>query len=240
MGSTKEEIIGAYSQLAYDYEHTVDVNNPYNSDYERPAMLEQLPDNLKGACVLDAGCAAGWYSEKLLSLGADVTALDITPEMVAATKRRLGENANVLCHDLSTTLPFKDETFELIISSLTLHYIADWEPTFREFHRVLKPSGLILFSVHHPFMDFTQFKTDNYFSRNLLHDVWKKPNSGKVDVYFYRRPLQTIIRETTKYFTLQRIVEPRPQESFRQKDPKGYERLMTNPHFLIVKSRKMQ
>ena len=113
----KEEIISAYSKLAYDYEHTVDVNNPYNSDYERPAMLQLLPDNLQGTSVLDAGCAAGWYSEKLLSHGANVTALDITPDMVAAAKRRVGEKANVLCHDLSTPFPL---TMKLLVDTKLL------------------------------------------------------------------------------------------------------------------------
>ena len=39
----KEKIISAYNKLAYDYEHNVDTNNPYNSDYERPAMLRPCP-----------------------------------------------------------------------------------------------------------------------------------------------------------------------------------------------------
>jgi SAM-dependent methyltransferase len=234
----KEKIISAYNKLAYDYEHSVDSNNPYNADYERPAMLQLLPKNLTGRAALDAGCAAGWYSEQLLKFGANVTAVDITPEMVAATKRRVGNRANVLCHDLSQPLPFNEETFDLIISSLTLHYIDEWDQTFEQFYRVLKPFGQILFSVHHPFMDHTLFKTDDYFSHQLLHDVWKKPNSGEVEVHFYRRPLQSIVDTTTNYFVLEKIVEPKPQKSFQQKDPKGYTRLMTNPHFLIIQARK--
>lgn len=51
------------------------------------------------------------------TFSADVTATDISPRMVEATKRRVGENAKILCMDLEEQLPFEDETFDVIISS---------------------------------------------------------------------------------------------------------------------------
>ncbi|WP_054022975.1 class I SAM-dependent methyltransferase [Bacillus sp. FJAT-28004] len=47
---------------------------------------------------------------------------------------------------LDEPLPFKNEIFNLIISSLTLHYIDDWVPTFREFYRIMKPGGQLLWT----------------------------------------------------------------------------------------------
>lgn len=237
----KEKIIKAYAQLAKDYEKHVDTEGIANAYYERPAMMQLLPPSLEGMTVLDAGCAAGWYTEQLISLGADVKALDISPEMVEATKRRVGDKATVLQHDLNEALPFQNRSFDMIISSLTLHYLADWEPLFQEFHRVLKPWGQLLFSVHHPFMDFTAFNRPNYFQQEMLVDVWNKQEAGRVEVTFYRRPLQAIINTTTMHFTLKQLIEPQPIKAFIERYPdsqKSYEQFYNNPHFLIVQASK--
>jgi hypothetical protein len=50
------------------------------------------------------------------------------------------------------------------------------------------------------------------------------------------RSLQDIINETTKYFVLEKIVEPKPVEKMREVNGKSYHYLSTNPHFLIIKA----
>jgi ubiquinone/menaquinone biosynthesis C-methylase UbiE len=232
----KDRVLDAYAKLAKDYENNVDTESIAGAYYERPAMMNLLPHNMEKLAVLDAGCAAGWYSEQFLNLGADVTAIDLSPEMVEATRKRLGDKAKVMRHDLSEPLPFNDESFDLIVSSLTLHYIEDWELTFQEFQRVLKPGGQFVFSVHHPFMDFTSFKRPDYFTQELLEEEWNKKEAGRVKVVFYRRPLQSIINVTAKYFTLKQIIEPQPIMEFKEKSPDWYEHLSRNPHFLIIEA----
>ncbi|WP_391115767.1 class I SAM-dependent methyltransferase [Psychrobacillus sp. L3] len=155
-------------------------------------MINQLPSDKSNKKVLDAGCAAGWYTSQLVKLGSDVTATDISPNMVEATKRRIGDNAEVLCLDIENKLPFEDESFDLIVSSLVLHYIKDWSKPFSEFRRMLKPNGKLLFSVHHLFMDIKLSKNDDSFSNELIIDQWER--EGKLIVVpFYRRPLHEIM-----------------------------------------------
>lgn len=173
----KEKVIKAYDKLAGDYERHVDSQSGHNAYYERPAMMHLLPANMEQMTVLDAGCAAGWYTEQFLKRGARVTAVDLSPAMVEACKRRVGNEATVFACDITEDLPFEDEVFDLIVSSLTLHYIEDWAPTFREFQRVLKPGGSLIYSVHHPFMDVKHFDRQDYFARELLTEVWNKPES---------------------------------------------------------------
>lgn len=48
----------------------------------RETMLDMLPGDLSGWRVLDAGCGAGMFSVELARRGADVTAIDLSPEMV--------------------------------------------------------------------------------------------------------------------------------------------------------------
>lgn len=240
----KEKVIEAYDRLARDYEKHIDHLSGHNAFYERPAMMELLPTEMNRLSILDAGCAAGWYTEQFIKKGARVTAVDISPAMVEACKRRVGDQATIFACDITDRLPLTDEAFDLIVSSLTLHYIDDWGPTFREFHRVLKPGGTFVFSVHHPFMDFKQFDRPDYFAHELLREIWNKEEAGPVEVTFYRRPLQEILNVTSASFIIDQIVEPKPSLEFKNVPgaqewyTKWFDRLATNPHFLIVKAYK--
>ncbi len=221
-----------YEPIAEQYAAVVDTQ-PYNAYYERPAMLALLPP-LANTRVLDVGCGSGWYAEYLLGQGAIVTAFDVAPTFVALTKARVGDRANVHQADLNERLSFAtDGSFDLIICPLVLHYVQHWEPVLQEFHRILRPLGVLVFSTHHPYMDWQEFKTDNYFRTEVLEDTWKV---GKV--WFYRRPLTAMSEAlSTAGFVIERIVEPQPTEEFRRVHPEGYERLTKNPGFLIIRAR---
>lgn len=227
----------AFNKLATVYEHSVDTKSLYNIEYERPAMLSQLPEDLSGKLILDAGCAAGWYSEQLLQRNAAVIATDLSAEMVTATKRRIGSRAEILQHDLEKNFPIQDQTLDYIISSLTLHYIKDWNHTFQEFRRILKPNGTLLFSVHHPFTDIRLLQDYDYFSTELIVDNWNK--EGKVyEVPFYRRSLQTIVNKTLQHFHIEKMIEPKPTEKFKELSLHKYNQLLNNPAFLIIKANR--
>ncbi|GLX70456.1 class I SAM-dependent methyltransferase [Paenibacillus glycanilyticus] len=240
----QEKVAKAFDQLAVAYASSVDQSSGHNAYYERPAMMKLLPEDLTDMTVLDAGCAAGWYTAQLLERGAAVTAIDLSQAMVAACRRRVGNQANVMVHDLSQPLPFEDESFDLIVSSLTLHYIEDWDSVLTEFRRVLKPNGQLLFSVHHPFMVYQQFDQQDYFARELLTDIWNKKETGPVEVTFYHKSMMDIVNSTTKHFTLDQMIEPQPSEDFIDQPgaldwyKRWYDRLMRDPWFLIVKALK--
>lgn len=231
----KDKVKDTFDSLASIYENSVDTPSLFNSEYERPSMLRQLPQNLKNLHILDAGCAAGWYTQQLVNRGANVVATDLSPEMVSSTVRRVGNKAKVLCLDLEANLPFKDNSFDYIISSLTLHYIKDWSLTFSEFQRILKPKGVFAFSVHHPFSDIKLLQDANYFSTELIIDKWNKGGKS-FEVPFYRRPLNLILNETLKYFSIEEVIEPLPTMKFKEKAPEKYEMLLKSPQFLIIKA----
>jgi SAM-dependent methyltransferase len=223
----------SYEGIAGKYAETVDTK-PWNAYYERPAVISLLPP-LMNARVLDVGCGSGWYAEYLLGRGAAVTAFDVNSEFVTLTRTRVGERARVLRADLAAPLDFAgDGEFDVVVCPLVMHYLKDWRPALREFHRVLKPHGVLVFSTHHPFMDWKLFDKEDYFAVELLEDEW---DIGKVR--FYRRPLTDISQALDAAgFFIERLLEPQPTEDFRRVNPEGYERLTRNPWFLVVRGRK--
>lgn len=229
--------LDSYQQMADYYFSYVD-SKPFNAYYERPGTLALLPE-VKGKRVLDAGCAAGWYTAWLLDHGAQVTAVDLSPNMVERTHRRVGERARILQADLNLPLDdLADASFDVVLSSLTLHYLKDWTEVLSEFRRILVPGGTLVFSVHHPFMDFTVFKRENYFLTELLEDEWNT-TSGPVKVHFYRRPLSRIVTAVLEAgFLLEKLSEPMPTEEFRAAQPEVYQRLTKRPQFLFLRARK--
>ena len=60
-------------------------------DTMRAKLLKVLPDDLRGARVLDAGCGAGSASIELAARGACVTAVDISPSLLDVARRRTPE-----------------------------------------------------------------------------------------------------------------------------------------------------
>lgn len=60
-------------------------------DAMRALMLGQLPADLRGARVLDAGCGTGAATAELAARGADVLAIDISPKLVGIAEARLPE-----------------------------------------------------------------------------------------------------------------------------------------------------
>lgn len=227
-----------YEKLGDDQFFAGADNKPYNMYFERPAMIEELPD-LKGKNVLDAGAAAGWYSGYLIGLGANVTALDISPNMIHLIKLRLGDQVRTIQCDLSKGLDFlKDSSFDFILSSLTLDYVEDWDYVMCEFSRVLKPGGGLLFSVEHPYDNFSSNHMDTYFE--TIYMGHESVEDGEtVSVWYYKRPLQEMVMPVIRNgFEIEKLKEPKPDKKFADVYPDLYEFYMRRPEYLIIKARK--
>jgi len=110
--------------------------------------LGPWPDRVFGE-ALEIGAGTGYFSLNLLQAGLieRATATDISPGMLVA----LDENASRLGLEVRTaaaeaeTLPFPDESFDLVFGHAVLHHIPDLEGAFSEFARVLRPGGTIAF-----------------------------------------------------------------------------------------------
>jgi SAM-dependent methyltransferase len=117
---------------------------------EWPAMRALLPP-LGGARVLDLGCGFGWFARWAREEGAaSVLGVDISDKMLKRARTMTNDSSIAYVRaDLEGFEP-PPGGFDLVHSSLALHYIADLERVFGRVHRALSPSGRLVFSVEHP------------------------------------------------------------------------------------------
>jgi SAM-dependent methyltransferase len=228
----------AYGRLADAYAARLDTK-AHNAFYDRPAVLSLLPP-VEGKRVLDAGCRPGVYAEWLADHGADVVGIDVCQRMVELAGLRLGNKASVILADLGQSLDFlPSNSFDLVLSALTLDYVRDWAGLFREFFRILRDPGHFVFSVGHPSDEFYEHHPHgNYFEVELVDFEWRG-FGPPVRVPNYRRPLGAMLDPLLGAgFVLERLLEPRPTQEFRERDPRDYEKLMRWPGFICFRARK--
>lgn len=231
--------LDAYETLADRYAARI-TTKPYNAYYERPAILPLVPENVNGLHVLDAGCGTGLNTQWFLERGAKVVGVDASPAMLRHGQARTGRRADLHLHDLRQPLTFLDDgTFDLVFSSLVVHYIEDWAALFAEFRRVLRPGGLFIFSTGHPFEEFRMFEDAQYFETELRSWPWRSFGGEPVVMPFYRRPLSAMTETLWQAgFVIERLIEPLPTEDFKNADPEGYARLNQFPAFMCIRARK--
>ncbi len=109
-------------------------NARFVSDLGQPVVALLAPR--AGERVLDLGCGDGALSERIAAAGARVTAVDSSPEQVAAACRR-GLDARVMAGE---ALDFEAE-FDAVFSNAALHWMPDARAVIAGVRRALKPGG---------------------------------------------------------------------------------------------------
>ncbi len=226
-----------YSLYAKDYEKAI-LDNVYNALLERPSLLSMLPD-VKSKTVLDLGCGPGIYAEHLIQQGADVTACDISEEMVEIVRNKFAETVPCYVQDLNDGLPKEaDNQYDVVICPLTLHYIENLHHFFSEVSRTLKDGGVFFFSTHHPMVDFQSSPSGNYFSCELVTEEWDTLGHP-VQVQFYRRSLTDLFSAISGAgLNVCTLNEGMPSEEMKQQYPDAYKHLSKNPNFIFFECKK--
>lgn len=116
----------------------------------------------RNAAVLDIGTGPGVLLAELARSRPDLrlTGVDLSTDMITAAQRNLrayGDRTDAQVADV-TDLPFDDDRFDLVVSSLSTHHWDEPAAAVRELARVLRPGGrLLLYDFHFaPFDEITE------------------------------------------------------------------------------------
>jgi SAM-dependent methyltransferase len=110
-------------------------------------VLEHCP----GGAALDVGCGTGALAARLAAVGYEVVGIDPSEGMLEVMRARAPGIRAV--KGSGASLPFDDDSFDLVLSVATLHHIGDPEDvrrTLSEMVRVARPSGRVLVWDHNP------------------------------------------------------------------------------------------
>ncbi|MGQ9635685.1 MAG: methyltransferase domain-containing protein, partial [Bryobacteraceae bacterium] len=116
----------------------------WNEHFARYAFALRLARSRR---VLDAGCGTGYGSAELARAAFHVVGADLSPEAVEYARHQYAApNLDFVQADC-TQLPFRDGSFDLIVSFELIEHLDDWRSLLRELRRVLAPAGQCVIST---------------------------------------------------------------------------------------------
>ncbi len=215
---------------------------------EWPTLEPLLPD-FAGKNVLDLGCGLGWHAAYAMEHGAaHVTGTDISEKMLEKARQINGREGIEYRREAFEDTEFPENSFDVVICSLMLHYLASYDEFLEKIHRWLKPDGVLAYTVEHPIFT-AEGSQDWYYGQNgeILHfPVDHYFQEGKREAVFlgekvvkYHRTLAAYLETLMKKgFQLLHVAEPAPTEEMVREIP-GMADELRRPMMLIVTARKV-
>ena len=151
--------------------------------------VKMLSSHLKPCMtVLELGCGAGYFTRELVRSGADIVAIDVSPELLEIARSNCSAPNVQYQLENAYELSYEDAVFDSVVGSSVLHHL-EIEKALRDIHRVLKAGGTIFFTE--PNMLNPQIA----LQKNI---PWIKQKLGDSpdETAFFRGPLKRLLEAT--------------------------------------------
>jgi len=215
---------------------------------EHADLLALLPE-ARDLRVLDLGCGAGQLAHHLATTGAaEVVGVDVSERMLALARAEWAHSRVTYCREALETVAFPPARFDLVVSSLVLHYVDDYPGLVRRIAEWLTPGGVFVYSTEHPIYTArlpgdgwvlddagrrTRWALDRYSDEGAREESWFVPGVRKI-----HRTLATLINGLVDVgLVVERILEPIPSEQWLRDHPLAVDE-RRRPIFLLVRARK--
>jgi SAM-dependent methyltransferase len=151
--------------------------------------VKMLSGHLKpGMSVLELGCGTGYFTRELARSGADIIAIDVSPELLEIARANCSApNVHYQIQN-AYALSYSDAVFDSVVGSSVLHHL-EVEEALRDIYRVLKPAGTISFTE--PNMLNPQIA----IQKNVPW-IKRKLGDSPDETAFFRWPLRRLLEQT--------------------------------------------
>ena len=144
----------AYNLWAAQY----DTNLNKTRDLEAFALREIL-DSVAFTHCLEIGCGTGKNTQWLIEKAQQITAVDLSAEMLTKAKEKItSTQVQFLQADITKEWTFSSGGYDLVSFSLVLEHINNLEPVFREAAKASVPGGHVYIGELHPFKQYAGSK----------------------------------------------------------------------------------
>jgi len=245
----------------YQKKSGIPTDDVYWGDFVATESQLKILGDVKQARILEIGCGGAQNSVALSKWGAKTFGLDLSRKQIHYGKRLMKKEnveASLLVGNMEK-LPFKDESFDIVTTAVSLHYAPDLDTVVAEANRVLVKDGCFAFSLAHPFSEGKLVKyrgksavaLRNYFKRRVVWWIDKLPDGSRVKMHSYYRTLQdyfdALIESgfiVERYLELERLDEnmlhPLDKDKIKkEREAKQQYRIMKDvPYWIIFKASK--
>lgn len=152
--------------------------------YQQKVVLPNLMrilDVKKGERVLDLGCGQGFFTAKMSELGAEMTGLDISSELISLAKKS-AKNISYVVGRADQRLPFENNYFDKAFCILALQNMKEIAIFFEEVSRVLKEKGSLILVLNHPTFRVPQESDWGIDEKGQYRKIYKYLSEKKVEI----------------------------------------------------------
>jgi ubiquinone/menaquinone biosynthesis C-methylase UbiE len=145
-----------------------------------PFITRYCKKDIRSVNVLDIGCGTGGATVAWALKGAECTGIDTSKEdiRIAIIRARYEGVKPVFKKMNGTDLPFKKETFDIIICDQVLEHIPEFEKTISEMRRVIKKDGIVYVDLPNRF-----FPHDPHFNLLFIHWLPTKAHRFMIKIF---------------------------------------------------------
>jgi len=151
--------------------------------------VKMLSSHLRpGMTVLELGCGTGYFTQELARSGADVVAIDVSPELLEVARSNCSAPNVRYQIENAYALSYPEAVFDSVVGSSVLHHL-EIAAALRNIYRVLKPGGTIYFTE--PNMLNPQIA----IQKNVPL-IKQKLGDSPDETAFFRWPLRRLLEQT--------------------------------------------
>jgi len=195
----KKGVRDCYNELAENYDRSVHLYWTRKMEKGEEKAIEKWFANFSSP-LLDLGCGTGRYTVKIAQRGCEVVALDFGKEMLKRTQAKANvENIKNSVHLILSdgeNLPFKEESFNGVVCTLTFDHFKNCELASSEISRALKKNASCIISTFNPYTAKDFRKKHNIPSEKI---VFRLNDGTPVLIYGKEHSVDDIMKLFTKH-----------------------------------------